>query len=138
MSIWVQLTLPGIAGILLSIGMAVDANVIIFERIRELMSGNSQRDIRASINQGFKNSLSAIIDGNVTTLIGAVVLAIVAISSIKGFAITLLIGILVSLVSSLIVCRVLIKCMLAFMTIATHKLSDSFKDDYIGINCHTY
>ncbi len=128
---WVQLTLPGIAGILLSIGMAVDANVIIFERIRELMSGNSQRDIRASINQGFKNSLSAIIDGNVTTLIGAVVLAIVAISSIKGFAITLLIGILVSLVSSLIVCRVLIKCMLAFNDNSTKLYALEVKDvDY--------
>ena len=111
---WVQLTLPGIAGILLSIGMAVDANVIIFERTRELMSGNNARDIRASISQGFKNSLSAIIDGNVTTLIGAIVLAIVAISSIKGFAITLLIGIVISLVSALLVCRLLIKCFLAF------------------------
>ncbi len=95
------------------------------------MSGNSQRDIRASINQGFKNSLSAIIDGNVTTLIGAVVLAIVAISSIKGFAITLLIGILVSLVSSLIVCRVLIKCMLAFNDNSTKLYALEVKDvDY--------
>ncbi len=111
---WVQLTLPGIAGILLSIGMAVDANVIIFERIRELMGGNNQRDIRASVSQGFKNSLSAIIDGNVTTLIGAIVLAIVAISTIKGFAMTLLIGIVISLISSLLVCRLIIKCFLAF------------------------
>lgn len=111
---WVQLTLPGIAGILLSIGMAVDANVIIFERIRELMSGNNQRDIRSSVKQGFRNSLSAIIDGNVTTIIGGIVLAIVAISTIKGFAITLLIGILVSLVSSLLICRLIIKCFLSF------------------------
>lgn len=111
---WVQLTLPGIAGILLSIGMAVDANVIIFERIRELMSGNNQRDIKQSVSTGFKNSLSAIIDGNVTTLIGAIVLAVVAVSSIKGFAITLLIGILISLVSSLLITRLLIKCFLAF------------------------
>ena len=128
---WVQLTLPGIAGILLSIGMAVDANVIIFERIRELMAGNNQRDIRASVTQGFKNSLSAIIDGNVTTLIGAIVLAIVAISSIKGFAITLLIGIVISLISSLLVCRLMIKCFLAFNDDSTKLYGLNVKDvDY--------
>lgn len=128
---WVQLTLPGIAGILLSIGMAVDANVIIFERIRELMSGNNQRDIRASISQGFKNSLSAIIDGNVTTIIGAIVLAIVAISSIKGFAITLLIGIIVSLISSLLICRLIIKCFLAFNDSSTNLYGLNVKEvDY--------
>ncbi|MDE6967943.1 MAG: protein translocase subunit SecD [Clostridia bacterium] len=128
---WVQLTLPGIAGILLSIGMAVDANVIIFERIRELMSGNSERDIRATINQGFKNSLSAIIDGNVTTLIGAIVLAIIATSSIKGFAITLLIGIIVSLISALLVSRLIIKCFLAFNDQSTKLYGLEVKDvDY--------
>ncbi len=125
------MTLPGIAGILLSIGMAVDANVIIFERIRELMAGNNQRDIRASVTQGFKNSLSAIIDGNVTTLIGAIVLAIVAISSIKGFAITLLIGIVISLISSLLVCRLMIKCFLAFNDDSTKLYGLNVKDvDY--------
>lgn len=128
---WVQLTLPGIAGILLAIGMAVDANIIIFERIRELMSGNNQRDIRASVSQGFKNSLSAIVDGNVTTLIGAIVLAIIAISSIKGFAITLLIGIIISLVSSLLVCRLIIKCFLAFNDSSTKLYALNVKDvDY--------
>lgn len=116
---WVQLTLPGIAGILLSIGMAVDANVIIFERIRELFRGNNLRDIRSSINQGFRDSLSAIIDGNVTTIIGGIVLAIIAISSIKGFAITLLIGIFISLISSLLVSRLIIKCFLAFNDTST-------------------
>lgn len=128
---YVQLTLPGIAGILLSIGMAVDANVIIFERTRELMSGNNQRDIKASISQGFKNSLSAIIDGNVTTLIGAIVLAIIAVSSIKGFAITLLIGIIISLISSLLMTRLIIKCFLAFNSESTKLYGLDVKDvDY--------
>lgn len=111
---WVQLTLPGIAGILLSIGMAVDANIIIFERMREIHSSGADRNIRGSIKAAFKDSLSAIVDGNVTTLIGAIVLAIVAVASIKGFAITLIIGILVSLFSALLVTRFVIACFTSF------------------------
>ena len=110
---WVQLTLPGIAGILLTIGMAVDANVIIFERVREIHSNGGDRSIRASIKQSFSQSLSAIIDGNVTTIIGGIVLAIIAVSSIKAFAMTLLIGIIISLFSSLVVTRLIINCFLA-------------------------
>ena len=116
---WVQLTLPGIAGILLAIGMAVDANVIIFERIRELFAGNNMRDIKSSINEGFKNSLSAIMDGNVTTIIGAVVLIFVTTATIKGFAITLLIGIIISLISSLVFTRLVIKCFTAINSNST-------------------
>lgn len=107
---WVQLTLPGIAGILLSIGMAVDANVIIFERIKQLYRSNKSRTIQTSIKDGFKNSTAAIIDGNITTLIGAVVLWILGSSAIVGFAVTLFIGIILSMFTSLVVTRLILKC----------------------------
>ncbi len=114
---WVQLTLPGIAGILLSIGMAVDANVIIFERIKdEFAKGSGQvtaNYIQSSIKKGFRRSTAAIIDGNVTTLIGAVVLWILGSASIVGFAVTLFIGILLSMFTSLVVTRLVLKCMTA-------------------------
>ncbi len=106
---WVQLTLPGIAGILLSIGMAVDANVIIFERIKDEYK-HSSKPIVTSIKTGFKRSTAAIIDGNVTTLIGAVVLWILGSASIVGFAVTLFIGIILSMFTSLIVTRLVLKC----------------------------
>ncbi len=110
---WVQLTLPGIAGILLSIGMAVDANVIIFERIKNEYK-TTRKPIVSCIKQGFKRSTAAIIDGNVTTLIGAIVLWILGSASIVGFAVTLFIGILLSMFTSLIVTRLVLK---AFMPI---------------------
>ena len=109
---WVQLTLAGIAGVLLSIGMAVDANVIIFERIKEEYAAG--RNMKNATSIGFKRSLGAIIDGNVTTIIGAIVLMIVGTSTIRGFGVTLLIGIVLSLFSSLVVTRVLLKCIMAF------------------------
>ncbi len=108
---WVQLTLPGIAGIVLSIGMAVDGNVIIFERIREEYRDTS-KPIQTSVKTGFKRSLAAIIDGNVTTIIGAVVLWIVGSASIQGFAVTLFIGIILSMFSSLLVTRLILNAML--------------------------
>ncbi len=108
---WVQLTLPGIAGIVLSIGMAVDGNVIIFERIREEYRDTS-KPIKTSVKVGFKRSLAAIIDGNVTTIIGAVVLWIVGSASIQGFAVTLFIGIILSMFSSLLVTRLVLNAML--------------------------
>ena len=109
---WVQLTLAGIAGILLSIGMAVDANVIIFERIRDEFK-TSSKSIQTSIKTGFKRSTGAIIDGNVTTIIGSVVLWIVGSAtstSIVGFAVTLFIGILLSMFTALVVTRLILKC----------------------------
>ena len=109
---WVQLTLSGIAGILLSIGMAVDANVIIFERIKEEYAKG--KSMRMSVSEGFKRSLGAIIDGNVTTIIGAVVLMLVGASTIKGFGITLLIGIILSLITSLLITRIVLKAIMAF------------------------
>lgn len=109
---WVQLTLSGIAGVLLSIGMAVDANVIIFERIKEEYSNG--KNMRSSIKTGFKRSLGAILDGNITTIIGALVLIIVGASTIKSFGITLLIGLLLSLAASLLLMRVILSCILVF------------------------
>lgn len=109
---WVQLTLSGIAGVLLSIGMAVDANVIIFERIKEEYA--SGKTLRTSISTGFKRSYGAILDGNITTIIGSIVLIIVGASSIKSFGITLLIGIIISLLSSLLLTRLILSCITAF------------------------
>lgn len=100
------LTLPGIAGIVLTVGMAVDANVLIFERIREeIQNGNSPQ---ASINAGYAKALSTIADANITTLIAAVVLFVFGTGSIKGFAITLSIGILTSMFTAIMGTRAII------------------------------
>ena len=108
---WVQLTLPGIAGLLLSIGMAVDGNVIIFERIREEYRGTS-KPIKSAVKAGFKRSIAAIIDGNVTTLIGAIVLWAVGSAAIQGFAVTLFIGIILSMLTSLLITRLVLNSFL--------------------------
>ena len=97
------LTLSGVAGIILSIGMAVDANVIIFARIREELA--TGKTVRNSIKIGFEKALSAIIDGNITTLIAAVVLLFLGPGSVKGFAQTLALGIVLSMFTSLVVTR---------------------------------
>ncbi|MBR6469495.1 MAG: protein translocase subunit SecD [Lachnospiraceae bacterium] len=97
------LTLPGIAGIILSIGMAVDANVITFARIREEIAAG--KTVNTAIKLGYEKAFSAILDGNLTTLIAAVVLGILGTGSIKGFAITLGIGIVVSMFTALVVTR---------------------------------
>ena len=110
---WVQLTLPGIAGIILSIGMAVDANVIIFERIKDEMA-TGKRTIFSSVNSGFKKAVVAILDANVTTVIGAIVMIIFGATAIKSFAITLLIGIIISMFTALFVTRFIIR---AFLTL---------------------
>lgn len=102
----ITLTLPGIAGILLSVGMAVDANVIIFARIREELGAGL--GVRTAINNGFHKALSAIIDGNVTTLIAAAVLGLLGSGTVKGFAYTLAIGIILSMFTSLFVTRLII------------------------------
>ena len=105
-SLGTVLTLPGIAGIILTIGMAVDANVIIYERIREeLREGKS---ILSSISDGFQHSYSAIIDANVTTILTAIVLSYFGIGPIKGFAVVLIIGVLSSLFTAVLVGRLLI------------------------------
>ena len=100
------LTLPGIAGIVLTIGMAVDANVLIFERIREELRNNNS--IQASIHAGYEKALSTITDANITTLIAAMVLFIFGTGPIKGFAVTLSIGILSSLFTAIMGTRAVI------------------------------
>ena len=110
----IQLTLPGIAGILLSIGLAVDANIVIFERIREEYAMDKTPE--ASIKQGFKHAVVTVLDSNITTILAAIVLWIICPGTIKGFAITLLIGIVLSLFASIIVTRWLIKVFLPFAT----------------------
>ena len=100
------LTLPGIAGIILSIGMAVDANVITFARIREEIAAG--KTVNTAIKSGYEKAFSAILDGNLTTLIAAVVLGILGTGSIKGFAITLGIGIVVSMFTALVVTKKLL------------------------------
>lgn len=102
----ITLTLPGIAGIILSIGMAVDANVIIFARIREELA--TGKTVSSSIKIGFNKATSAIVDGNVTTLIAAIVLVIKGSGTVKGFAQTLMIGILLSMFTAMVVTRVLL------------------------------
>ena len=104
---WVQLTLPGIAGILLSIGMAVDANIIIFERIKDEYRGG--KSIMAAYHAGFKKALFAILDSNVTTVIACVLLMLLGTGSVSGFALTLLVGVLISLFTALIVSRAILK-----------------------------
>lgn len=101
------LTLPGIAGIILSIGMAVDANVIIFTRIKEELAVG--RSVRSAIDAGFSKAFSAILDGNVTTLIAAAVLYTLGTGVIKSFATTLAIGIVVSMFTALVITRLLLK-----------------------------
>ena len=101
----IQLTLPGLAGVVLGIGMAVDANVIIFERFNEEV--RKGRSVKAAVRAGFKNAMSAILDANVTTLIAAIVLLIFGTGSIQGFAKTLLLGVVVSMFSAILVTRFL-------------------------------
>ena len=107
----ITLTLPGIAGIILSIGMAVDANVIIFARIREEITAG--KTVRSAIDDGFKKALSAIVDGNVTTLIAALVLAIKGSGTVKGFAYTLALGIVISMFTALVITRLILKAFFA-------------------------
>lgn len=106
------LTLPGIAGIVISLGMAVDANVIIFERLKEEMKAG--KSLRASIDSGFHRAMSTIIDSNVTTMIAAIVLFAFGEGPIKGFAVTLMIGILSSMFTAVVVTKSLLKLSLGF------------------------
>jgi len=107
----IQLTLPGLAGIVLGIGMAVDANVIIFERFNEEVRAG--RPLKGAVRAGFKNAMSAILDANVTTLIAAIVLMFYGTGSIQGFAKTLLLGVVVSMFTAVVVTRFLMKNIVA-------------------------
>lgn len=120
---WVQLTLAGIAGVILSLGMAVDANIIIFSRIKDEYrnagafgetSGAKmlEKSVHTSIKDGFRKATSAIIDGNVTTILGCIVMMFIGGASLKSFAITLTIGIVISVFTALVISRVLLYSML--------------------------
>ena len=107
----ITLTLPGIAGIILSIGMAVDANVIIFARIREELAKG--KTVKSAISIGYKKATSAIVDGNVTTLIAAAVLGVLGSGTVKGFAATLALGIVLSMFTAMVITRLIMKAFYA-------------------------
>lgn len=126
---WVQLTMSGIAGIVLSLGMAVDANIVVFARIRDeykktnvIMSEADadseahRKSVLASIKTGFRKATPAIIDGNVTTILGCIVMLLVGGSAIKSFAITLIIGVVISLFTAMVVTRLLVYAIYALST----------------------
>lgn len=111
------LTLPGIAGFILSIGMAVDANVIIFERIREEFRGG--KGMLSSLESGFERAFRTVLDANVTTIIAAVILFALSSGAIRGFSVTLIIGIICSMFTSVVITRLLLR--LAFRSKILHK-----------------
>ena len=102
----IQLTLPGIAGVILGIGMAVDANVVIFERVKEEVRVG--RPMIHAVSIGFKHAMSAVLDANVTTIIAAVVLLLLGTGSVQGFATTLLLGVITSMLSAILITRFLL------------------------------
>lgn len=129
----ITLTLPGIAGIILSIGMAVDANVIIYNRIREEIA--SGKTVKSSIKIGYQKALSAIVDGNITTLIAAVVLGVMGTGSIRGFAQTLGLGIILSMFTALFVSRLILNAFFAigFQSEKLYGVAKSRKTiDFVG------
>ncbi len=138
------LTLPGIAGIVLTLGMAVDGNVIIYERIREEMQAG--KGMKRAIEDGFSNAIHAIIDANVTTLITGIVLAVFGTGPIKGFATTLIIGIITSFATSVFLTRMMLEMYASkenakdvpFTTQLTKKWFQGIKFDFIGNRKYAY
>jgi len=120
----VVLTLPGIAALILSIGMAVDANVIIFGRIKEEIAVG--KTIRVAVSSGFKNALTTVLDAQITTLIAAVVLYEVGTTSVKGFALTLIIGIVISIFTAVIITQLFVSLLAESKRFAKNK--------YFGVN----
>ena len=120
----VVLTLPGIAALILSIGMAVDANVIIFARIKEEIAAG--KSIRVAVDAGFKNALTTVLDAQITTLIAAVVLFEVGTTSVKGFALTLMIGIVFSIFTAVVITQLFISILASSKKFAKNK--------YFGVN----
>tara|TARA_B100000902_G_scaffold400059_1_gene475360 strand:+ start:14101 stop:17046 length:2946 start_codon:yes stop_codon:yes gene_type:complete len=135
-SLGAVLTLPGIAGIVLTIGMSVDANVLIYERIREELSNG--KGLRLAINDGYKSAYSSIIDANVTTLLTGIILFSFGTGPIKGFATTLIIGIITSLFSAIFITRLIISYRLdksKLISFSTRITDGAFKNlniDFIG------
>ncbi|MFF0075939.1 protein translocase subunit SecD [Streptomyces sp. NPDC005494] len=120
----VTLTLPGLAGFVLAIGMAVDANVLVFERAREEYADRRSRSLRSSLTAGFRNAWSAVADSNVTTLIAAALLFLLGSGPVKGFGVTLAIGVLASMFSALVIARALTE----------FAAGSRFVNDYRGVN----
>ncbi|OFX60570.1 MAG: protein translocase subunit SecDF [Bacteroidetes bacterium GWA2_30_7] len=141
-SLGAVLTLPGIAGIVLTMGMAVDANVIIYERIREELRAG--KGLKLALADGYKNAYSAIIDGNVTTIITGIVLFVFGSGPIQGFATTLIIGILTSLFSAIFISRIIFEWMLGrnkdikFDNKITRNFLTNTKINFIGIRKKLY
>ena len=129
----IALTLPGIAGIILGIGMAVDANVIVFARVREEIA--TGKSVQTSMKIGFQKAMSAILDGNITTLIASVVLMALGSGTVKGFAYTLMIGIILSLFTAMVVTRYILYSLYA-LGLKSEKLYGRAKErksiDFIG------
>ena len=129
----ITLTLPGIAGIILGIGMAVDANVIVFARVREEIA--TGKSVQTSMKIGFQKAMSAILDGNITTLIASIVLMALGSGTVKGFAYTLMIGIILSLFTAMVVTRYILYSLYA-LGLKSEKLYGRAKErksiDFIG------
>ena len=138
------LTLPGIAGIVLTMGMAVDANVLIYERIRE--ERRAGKNLRKAIEDGFSNAISAIVDSNVTSFLTGAILAIFGTGPIKGFAVTYMIGIISSFLTAVFVCRLLLEAYakkenakeLNFTTKLMKNFLQNTKANFIGARKVTY
>src|SRR5690606_8962351 len=111
-AIGATLTLPGLAGFVLAIGMAVDANVLVFERAREEYVAESRKGLRTALERGFRFAWSAIADSNITTLLAAALLFFLASGPVRGFGVTLTIGVLASMFSALVITRVLAEWMI--------------------------
>lgn len=136
------LTLPGIAGIVLTLGMAVDANVIIYERVKEELRAG--KGLGLAVSEGYKNAMSAIIDSNITTIITGIVLFVFGTGPVQGFATTLIIGIITSLFTSLFITRIIFERRLAkgkdinFATKMTQNFLANTKVNFIGIRKYSY
>lgn len=136
------LTLPGIAGIVLTLGMAVDANVIIFERIREELRAG--KGLGLAITDGYKNAYSAIVDGNLTTIITGIILAVFGSGPVQGFATTLVIGIITSLITSIFISRLIFEWRLkgkkniTFDNKVTRNFLQNTKVDFVGLRKYAY
>ena len=136
------LTLPGLAGLVLTLGIAVDASVIIYERVKEEI--REGKGLWVSVQEGYKHSLSAILDGNITTLLTAFILAAIGVGPVKGFAITLIIGILTTLFTALLLSKIIIDRRLEkgktleFQTPWTRNFLHGIKFDFIGKRKITY
>jgi SecD/SecF fusion protein len=136
------LTLPGIAGIVLTLGMAVDANVIIFERIREELRAG--KGLGLAITDGYKNAYSAIVDGNLTTIITGIILAVFGSGPVQGFATTLVIGIITSLITSIFISRLVFEWRLknkkniTFDNKYTRNFLQNTKVDFVGLRKYAY